>query len=511
MAPLGQKKIAVVGLDDLLSSISLHYPANTDTKDIVRAYEFALSAHQGQIRLTGEDYIHHPLATALKLATMRLDLNVIIAAILHDVPEDTNKTLEDVRQAFGDDVAKLVAGVTKLGKVQYRGEDRYVENLRKMFYAMAEDVRTIFIKFADRLHNLETLYVVPEHKRERIAKEALEIYAPIANRLGMGEMRGELEDTAFVNAYPKAYQEVMTLLARTVKQKEKIVEKTIAQSKMDLRDYGIEIVSIHGRVKRLYSLYKKLQRYDNDINKIYDIIAVRIVVGDVSDCYTVLGLLHQRWKPLAGRIKDYISQPKPNGYQSLHTTVFAENGAIVEFQIRTQEMHEMDEYGVAAHWRYKEGGGKLRGRDLKWMEELVKVQKTIESKKDFLEHMEEMKLEVFNDRIFVFTPKGDVIDLPEGSTPVDFAYAIHTDVGNKCTGTRVNDKMVNLDTELQSGDMCEIIVDKNRKGPNADWMKFAKTGHARSKIRDATKSTVRIWLDKVVGKKPAGKKPTSAV
>ena len=233
---------------------------------------------------------------------------------------------------------------------------------------------------------------------------------------------------------------------------------------------------------------------------------MRIIVGDVSDCYTVLGLLHKRWRPLAGRIKDYISQPKPNGYQSLHTTVFAGDEAIVEFQIRTQEMHELDEYGVAAHWRYKEGGGKLHSRDLKWMEELVKVQKTIKSKSDFLEHMEEVKLEVFKDRIFVFTPKGGVIDLPENSTPIDFAYAIHTDIGNKCVGSRINDKLVNLDTELQSGDMCEIIINKNRKGPNADWLKFAKTNQARSKIRDATRSTVRIWIDKIASNKNLTKK-----
>ncbi|MEK9130686.1 MAG: RelA/SpoT family protein [Patescibacteria group bacterium] len=506
MAPSNQKKTNTLTIDGLLTSIAKNYPPKTNTADVVRAYEYAKDAHASQVRLTGEPYIKHPLAAAIKLSAMRLEMNVIIAAILHDVPEDTDRTIEDIERAFGSDVAKMVAGVTKLGKVQYHGEDRYVENLRRMFYAMAEDVRTIFIKFADRLHNLETLYVVPEQKRERIAKEALEIYAPIANRLGMGEMRGDLEDTAFANAYPKEYQSVMTLLARTVKQKEKVIEKVIELAQSDVNEYGITIDSIEGRIKRLYSLHKKLQRYNNDISKIYDIIAVRIIVGDVSDCYTVLGLLHKRWRPLAGRIKDYISQPKPNGYQSLHTTVFAGDEAIVEFQIRTQEMHELDEYGVAAHWRYKEGGGKLHSRDLKWMEELVKVQKTIKSKSDFLEHMEEVKLEVFKDRIFVFTPKGGVIDLPENSTPIDFAYAIHTDIGNKCVGSRINDKLVNLDTELQSGDMCEIIINKNRKGPNADWLKFAKTNQARSKIRDATRSTVRIWIDKIASNKNLTKK-----
>lgn len=467
-----------------------------------RAFEYAEIAHAGKTRQTGHEYIVHPIATAYKLAEMKLSIPVVAAGLLHDVIEDTGVTLEQLQKEFGQEIAMLVNAVTKLRKVKYTGDDLYAENLRRMFLAMSEDVRVVFIKFADRLHNLKTLYARPREKQLRVARETLEIYAPIANRLGMGEMRGDLEDAAFMYVHPKEYQIVATLLERKVREKETVVNQTIKVAEQDLALHGINVVFINGRVKRLYSLYKKLQRYENDINKIYDLIAVRIIVDDVTNCYAVLGLLHKNWKPLAGRIKDYIAQPKPNGYQSLHTTVFAENGAIVEFQIRTAEMHEHSEYGIAAHWRYKEGtGGRVRQKDVSWMQELINVQKTLEAKKDVLDQLEEMKLEVFNDRIFVFTPKGDVIDLPEGATPVDFAYAIHTDVGNKCTGARVNDQLSNLDTALQSGDMCEIIIDKNRKSPNADWLKFAKTRQAQQKIRDAARHTMKGWLSQVVGRK----------
>ncbi len=489
--------------DDLLTIVKKNYK-KPDLKLIQSAYDLAAGAHQGKKRQTGHDYIIHPIATACKLAEMKLGMNCLAAGLLHDVVEDTGVTVEQIRAQFGDDVAKLVDAVTKLKLVKYNGDDMYAENMRRMFLAMAEDVRVVFIKFADRLHNLRTLFARPPEKQLRIAREVLEIYAPIANRLGMGEMRGDLEDLAFTYYDPKAYQQVNTLLERKVREKEKVVNQTMDATKKDLQELEVTPISIHGRVKRLYSLYRKLQKYDNDISKIYDIIAVRIIVSDVSECYTVLGILHKRWRPLAGRIKDYIAQPKPNGYQSLHTTVFAEEGAIVEFQIRTSEMHEHAEYGVAAHWRYKEGE-KVKAKDMKWMDELAHIHKALETNKDYLGQLEEMKLEVFKDRIFVFTPKGDVIDLPEGSTPVDFAYAIHTDLGNKCMGSRVNDKRTNVDAELRSGDMCEIIIDKNRKGPNADWLKFVKTHQARSKIRDATKSVMKAWLTKMVGK---SKKPS---
>lgn len=493
--------------DELIELVKKNYH-KPDLEVIGRAYHLAESSHVGKKRYTGHDYIVHPLATAYKLAEMKLGINCIVAGLLHDVVEDTDVSIQRLEEEFGDDVAKLVDAVTKLKKVKYTGSNIYAENMRRMFLAMAEDVRVVFIKFADRLHNLQTLYTRPQEKQQHVAKEVLEIYAPIANRLGMGEMRGDLEDLAFSYADPKAYQQVKTELERTLLEKEKVVASTIKTTRQIMGAVNIKAPSVHGRVKRIYSLYKKLQRYNNDLKKIYDVVAVRIIVEDVSDCYTVLGLLHMRWKPLAGRIKDYISQPKPNGYQSLHTTVFAEHGAIVEFQIRTQEMHELAEYGVAAHWRFKEGGQRTKAKDTKWMDELAQTHKIIKANEDFLGKIEKLKLEVFKDRVFVFTPKGDVIDLPENSTPIDFAYAIHTDVGNKCTGSRINDKMVNLDTELQSGDMCEIIVDKNRKGPNADWLKFAKTNQARSRIRDATRSTVRIWIDKMTSNKKTTKKKT---
>ncbi|MEK7105299.1 MAG: RelA/SpoT family protein [Patescibacteria group bacterium] len=486
--------------DELLALIKKNYE-EPDLNFVQQAYDLASAAHAGKMRQTGHDYIVHPLATAYKLAQMKLGMNCLAAGLLHDVVEDTGVTLADLKKQFGADVANLVDAVTKLKKVRYVGTDVYAENMRRMFLAMASDVRVVFIKFADRLHNLKTLYARPREKQLRIAREVLEIYGPIANRLGMGEMRGELEDLAFAYFDPKAYEQVSTLLERKVKEKEKVVNQSMKLAEEDMLGEEIKPISIHGRVKRLYSLHRKLEKYKNDITKIYDIIAVRIIVSDVSECYAVLGVLHKRWKPLAGRIKDYIAQPKPNGYQSLHTTVFGEHGGIVEFQIRTQEMHEHAEYGVAAHWRYKEDGSKVKAKDMIWMDELAQIHKTLEVNKDFLGQIEKMKLEIFKDRIFVFTPKGDVIDLPDGSTPVDFAYAIHTDIGDKCMGARINDKMVNLDSELQSGDMCEIVIDKNRKGPNADWLKFAKTHHAREKIRDATRSTMKIWLSKMVGKK----------
>lgn len=489
--------------DELVDLIKKNYE-QPDLDLIGRAYALAAKAHEGKKRQTGHDYIVHPLATAYKLAQMRLGMSCLAAGLLHDVVEDTDITIEHLQTEFGEDVAKLVEAVTKLKKLKYVGNDIYAENMRRMFLAMAEDVRVVFIKFADRLHNLRTLFARPKEKQLRIAKEVLEIYAPIANRLGMGEMRGDLEDLAFMHADPKAYQYVNTLLERQVKEKELVVNRTMEEAKKDLQENAIEPISIHGRVKRLYSLYRKLEKYNDDINKVYDIIAIRIIVSDVSQCYAVLGILHKRWKPLPGRIKDYISQPKPNGYQSLHTTIFADRGAIVELQIRTQEMHDHAEYGIAAHWRYKEGG-RVRAKDMKWMDELAQIHKAIDSNQDFLGQLEDMKLEVFKDRIFVLTPKGDVIDLPEGSTPVDFAYAIHTDVGDKCMGCRVNDKMTNLDTELQSGDMCEIMLDKKRKGPNADWLKFVKTHHARTKLREATRSSVKVWLDKMVGPKKKNK------
>ncbi len=491
--------------DELAKLIQKNYQ-NPDLGLVQRAFTLAERAHRDEKRLTGHPFVTHPLAVAYQLATMGMNLNVVAAGLLHDVVEDTGIEIDDLRKEFGADIASLVDSVTKLKKVKYTGVERYVENLRKMFLAMASDVRVVFIKFADRLHNLQTLYAQPKHKQQRIAREVLEIYAPIASRLGMGEMKGELEDQAFMYLYPKEYERVRGIMETKVRERGGYVSHVIELTEKLLGDAGIACLHVHGRVKRLYSLFKKLGRYSNDISKIHDLIAVRIVVKDVEECYAVLGILHQRWKPLPGRIKDHIAQPKPNGYQSLHTTVFTDRGEIVEFQIRTQEMHELAEYGVAAHWRYKEAGATPL-RNLRWMEELAVIQKELAEKKDFLEQLEIMKIDIFKDRIFVFTPKGDVIDLPDGSTPIDFAYAIHTQVGNTCSAARINDTMRNLDTLLRSGDIVEIITDKNRRGPNPDWLKFTATRHARDKIKDATRNTVKGWFAEVMhGRQQAAKK-----
>ncbi|MFA6228201.1 MAG: RelA/SpoT family protein [Patescibacteria group bacterium] len=450
------------------------------------AYDFAFEAHKGQVRASGNPYIIHPLATAQKLAEMNFDLTTIIAGLLHDVPEDTEVTLSEIEKNFGPEVSRLVEGITKLGKLKYRGMERYAENLRKMFVAMSDDIRVILIKFADRLHNLKTLDALPPDKRFRIAKETLEIYAPIADRLAIGQIKGELEDLSFPYVYPEDYKWITAIIPREYKIKEKYLQEVKDKVRKKLAEEGITIdeISIQGRTKHLYSLYKKLLRphINRDLSKIYDLIALRLIVPTVTDCYSALGVLHSIYRPMPGRIKDYIANPKPNGYQSLHTTVFTDDGEIVEFQIRTRKMHEQAEYGIAAHWSYKESGGKTANTNLKWLNELVEWQKKVKDNDQFLQTV---KLDVFQNRIFVFTPHGDVIDLPEGATPVDFAYHVHSSLGDKCVGARVNDQLVSLGHQLKSGDIVEIITDKNRKTPNADWMETVKTSMAKGKIRAA--------------------------
>jgi GTP pyrophosphokinase len=482
-------------LDDLIKIIK-----ENDKKadiDLVRlAYDFAQEAHKGQKRKSGEPYISHPLETAIILAKMKLDLPTIIAALLHDVAEDTNYNLVDIEKNFGKEVAKLVAGITKLSIIKYRGVEKYAENLRKMFISMADDVRVILIKMADRLHNLKTLNVHPPETQKRIALEVLEIYAPIANRLEMGQLKGQLEDLAFPYAYPKEFSWFKKEIIPNYRTRIEYINKIIKIVKKEIIKEKIKIISIHGRAKHFYSLYRKLLKpqYNKDINRIHDLVAIRIIVPTVSDCYKVLGIIHNMWKPLIGRIKDYISQPKPNGYQSLHTTVFAKDGKIVEFQIRTPEMHEHAEYGIAAHWHYKEMGPGFFARfrkgfhpkgyeipkKLQWIKELTKWQKEIDDSQTYLKTL---KIDVFQNRIFVFTPKGDVIDLPEDATPIDFAYHIHSDIGDKCVGVKVNGKMENLKTKLKNGDVVEIITDKSRKGPSRDWLRIAKTTTAKTKIK----------------------------
>lgn len=480
------------------------YLSRADQARIHQAFTFAANAHRGTTRASGETFLIHPTKVALTLAKMELDADTIVAGLLHDVVEDTGVPLEEIKRAFGADVAALVAGVTKLAKVQLKERssffpaffqrraeeqlqfERQVESLRKMLLAMTDDIRVILIKFADRLHNMETLDAIPAEKRTRIAQETLEIYAPLAYRLGMGEMKGRLEDLSFPHVYPKEHAELQKIIGERVNEREAYIERFKRILKAYLESESMVVADIHGRVKHAYSLWRKLRRYNNDLSKIYDLVAIRIIVPTASDCYQALGLIHSRWNPLLGRIKDYIATPKPNGYRSLHTTVFGLDGEIIEIQIRTPEMHEQAEYGIAAHWHYSEGKharerAEAESRSkLEWLKELKKWQNTL---KDPGELSRMLKLDFFSDQIFVFTPQGDVINLPAESTPVDFAYAIHSDVGDACTGAKVGSKLVQLDTKLQNGDIVEILTSKRAAGPKRDWIRFVKTQKARAKIR----------------------------
>lgn len=475
----------------MLLTIMKNRRADEDLTMVRLAYEFAAEAHAGQVRKSGVPYLVHPLCTAITLAEMNMDPTIVVAGLLHDVPEDTAVTIEEIEKNFGGEVARLVAGVTKLGKIKYRGIERYIENLRKMFVAMAEDIRVVIIKFADRLHNLHTLDYLPPKKQYRVALETLEIYAPIANRLGMGEMKGQLEDLSFKYVYPKEYAWTRGLVEERYEKRDAYMKEVKAVLEKELSAANVSYLSLSGRMKRLYSLYQKLLRHDKNIEKIHDMIALRVIVDDIADCYAVLGVIHKLWRPLPGRIKDYIAQPKPNGYQSLHTTVFCEQGQIVEFQIRDHQQHLNAEYGVAAHWSYDEKSGRGDGeRQLKWVRELAAVGDAMQRLKD----LENLKIDIFQNRIFVFTPKGDVIDLPENASPIDFAFAVHTHIGNQCAGARVNDRIVSLDQPLKSGDVIEIIVDKAKKGPSPDWIKFVKTSHAKSCIKQYAKRSLTDWI-----------------
>lgn len=491
-------------ITDLLHTVQRYHP-KADLALLYRAYTFAKDAHEGQLRKSGEPYIVHPLSAAMTLAKMGLDEQTIAAGLLHDVPEDTDRTLADVEHLFGKEIAFLVEGITKLGALKYRGIDRYVENLRRMVVAMAQDVRVILIKFADRIHNLETLHALPPEKARRIALESLEIYAPIANRLGMGEMKGRLEDLSFPFVYPEEYQWLVHEIMPHFKQKQEFIDQFKRYIEQEFQKHGIHYLSIHGRKKHIYSLYQKLLRYNRDLTKIYDFVALRVIVDNVAKCYESLGIIHELCKPLKGRIKDYIAQPKPNGYQSLHTTVFSPSqfskddvyGEIIEIQIRTLEMHEEAEFGIAAHWKYKEGpDGKIQlDKKLNWMQEIVSLQE--EGVTSGMQLLESLKIDIFQNFIFVFTPRGDVIELPEDSTPVDFAYKIHTELGDKCSGVKINDLMGSLDQKLKSGDVVEIVIDPHRKGPSADWLTFVKTSGARHHIRNHIQKKTRNIISQV--------------
>lgn len=466
---------------------------------IKKAIELAKQSHVGQLRKSGEDYITHPLSVAILLTELKVDAESIAAAVLHDTIEDTSVTTMQIRKEFGTDVANLVEAITKLSTVRIKKSwfpfykvkkeeipefERQIETLRKMLIAMSKDIRVILIKLADKLHNLTTLRHLDKEKRERIASETIQIYAPIAERLGIGRWKGILEDLAFPFVEPIEYENLRRLAVPKIKDREKILAKLSTELQNMLSDNAISS-NVDYRAKRWYSLYKKIKKYDGDLDKIYDLIAIRVIVETLEDCYAALGIIHGKWRPLVGRIKDYIALPKPNGYQSIHTTVFANGGQIVEIQIRTKEMHEQAEFGVASHWIYSDSKISRRPNksDLKWLKEFSDFQKNI---KNAGELFTSLKMDLFEDRIFVFTPGGDVKDLPNGATPIDFAYSVHTDVGNHCTGAKINSKIASFETKLKNGDIVEILTSKNSK-PKMHWLEFAKTQMARSHIKKIAK------------------------
>ncbi|HUC89108.1 MAG TPA: RelA/SpoT family protein [Candidatus Paceibacterota bacterium] len=454
---------------------------------IEKAYNFAYKAHAGTLRKSGEPYFVHVFTTAFNLADLGMGPKVIAAGFLHDVLEDTKTTKEELEKEFGSEIVALVNGVTKLGTFKYKGIERNVENLQKFFVSMAEDLRVLIIKLADRLHNIETLAYIGPDKQKRIALETLEIYAPLANRLSMGKLKGRLEDGAFKYAYPKEYEEVRKLLLDKKDSKEKYLVEVTNELRKKLKEENIKNVQINYRQKHLYSLWKKLKKYDMDIDKIYDIIALRVMVPTVADCYLVLGMIHGIWTPLPNRIKDYIAMPKANGYQSLHTTIFTGTGGIVEIQIRTHEMHEQAENGIAGHFYYKEGKMNTNHKipkEFEWVNQLHELNHDKENPEKFLKTV---KMEFFKDRAFVFTPKGDIIDLPENASVIDFAYAVHTDIGNHAQGAKVNGKNVALSTKLKTNDIVEIQANKNAN-PSAKWLDHAKTTLARKHIQNYLKS-----------------------
>ena len=463
--------------------------APEDRELVSRAYQRAAAAHTGQRRLSGEDYVNHPLEVASILAELHLDAATIVAALLHDTVEDTQLTAQELTAEFGSEVAKLVEGVTKLGRISLRSEQQVqAENIRKMLLAMAEDIRVVLIKLADRLHNMRTLEYLPEPKRVRISRETLDISAPLAHRLGIWQVKWELEDLAFRYLQPDDYKDVVKRINRQRKDRENVVSDLREILAAELEKIEID-ADISGRPKHAYSIWQKMNRDEKDFAEIYDLNAIRVLVNSVKDCYGVLGGVHSLWKPMPGRFKDYIAMPKSNGYQSLHTTVISHSGDPIEIQIRTHEMHRFAEYGIAAHWTYKEGaalpgGSNARGTKFderfSWLRLLMEWQKEVLDAEQFVDAV---KVDIFEDEVFVFTPKGDVLNLPAGSTPVDFAYRIHTEVGHRCIGAKVNGRMVPLDYALNNGEIVEVLTTRSPHGPSRDWLNFVKSASARDRIR----------------------------
>ncbi len=481
----------MVRIDNILEKIR-SYNSGADLDAVRKAYVFSAKVHQGQVRLSGEPYLTHPMEVAFILVQLRMDVPTIVTGLLHDTLEDTLTTVEELQSVFGEEVASLVDGVTKIGKIIFRtSEERQAENFRKMLLAMARDIRVILVKLADRLHNMRTLGYQPEARQRKIAQETLDIYAPLANRMGISWIKSELEDLSFRYLHPDLFYDMVGKVAKKKKEREKYIEEVRKQIQEKLNEHGIQ-GEISGRSKHLYSIYLKMERQGIDFDQVFDLIAFRLIVDSVRDCYAVLGIIHSAWKPIPGRFKDYIAMPKANMYQSLHTTVIGPYGERMEVQIRTEEMHRVAEEGIAAHWKYKEGkaASGLNGRDDRrfgWLRQLLEWQQEL---KDSREFMDSVKVDLFPEEVYVFTPKGDVKELPKGSTPIDFAYGIHTDIGQRCSGARINGKLVPLKTELHNGDIVEVITSANQT-PSKDWLKFVRTSKARNKIRQWIKAEQR--------------------
>ena len=472
-------------LEELISKIKAN-GNNVDIDLVKKAYDLAFEAHKEQKRESGEPYIIHPISVAMILADMGMDTNTIVAGLLHDVIEDTDYTYEDISNIFNVEVANLVDGVTKLGKIKYKSkEEQQADNVRKMLLAMAKDIRVIIIKLADRLHNMRTLKYMKPEKQKKKAQETLDIFAPLAHRLGISKIKWELEDLCLRYIHPEEYYDLVNMIAEKRVEREKFISRIIEELKENLDKANIDS-DIEGRPKHFYSIYRKMVNKHKSIEQIFDLTAIRILVNTVKDCYAVLGIVHTIYKPIPGRFKDYIAMPKPNMYQSLHTTVIGSEGKTFEIQIRTFEMHRTAEYGIAAHWKYKSGVTGTDSKDMTFENKLTWLRDILEWQKeavDATEFMEGFKLDLFSDEIFVFTPKGVVINLPAGATPIDFAYKIHTDIGNKCVGAKVNGKIVTLDYKLKTGEIVEILTSSSSRGPNIDWLNIANSNQARTKIK----------------------------
>lgn len=481
------KKQPQATLESICERVATYYPeAKVDL--ITKAYHYASDCHRGQLRSSGEPYMIHPTQVAQTLANLHLDIPSIVTGLLHDTVEDTHATLEQIQEKFGKDIAELVDGVTKLSQISFKTtEEKQAENFRKMILAMAKDIRVILVKLADRLNNMQTLEHLPQPKQKAIAQETLDIYAPIANRLGISWVKIELEDLCLRYLHPDVYYKLAQKVAKTKRDREKYIEELSILFDEKLKEYDIQAV-IAGRAKHFYSIYKKMERRKADYDQIFDIIAFRIIVDNITECYKALGVIHAAFKPVPGRFKDYIAMPKANAYQSLHTTVIGTSGERVEIQIRTQEMHQVAEGGIAAHWKYKEGKFDIRSREnMDWVNRLLEWHKDLSDPNEFLETV---KIDLFAEDVFVFTPKGEVKQLSHGATPLDFAYAVHTDVGNKCVGAKVNGKIVPLKHRLKSGDTIEIVTSSSQT-PSKDWLKIVKSSRAKAKIRSYIKEQER--------------------